>query len=155
MTRALRLAAGKSFLAARFVPSRNGRSPAIEGGRKVRVMATLTYALDKMPLIPGARGAHREAELFREILAGLRDLFDVLIEPHLGAVRRAVRAKMGNDPEIDDVTQQAVFKASTHLEQFRHEGRFRTWLIRIALNEVILRLPPRLTQTLKTQLAVR
>jgi RNA polymerase sigma-70 factor (ECF subfamily) len=44
---------------------------------------------------------------------------------------------MGNDPDSDDVAQQAVFKAFTHLEQFRYEGGFRTWLIRIALNEVI------------------
>jgi RNA polymerase sigma-70 factor (ECF subfamily) len=44
---------------------------------------------------------------------------------------------MRNDPDIDDIVQQAVFKAFTqHLEQFRFEAGFRTWLIRIALNEV-------------------
>ena len=100
-------------------------------------MATLTYALDKMPPVPGAQGEHKEFELIREILAGRRDLFDDLIKPHLDAVWRAVRVKMGNDPDIDDVAQQAVFKAFTHLEQFRFEGGFRTWLIRIALNEVV------------------
>ena len=100
-------------------------------------MGTLTYALEKMPPSPGARGGHREAELIREILAGRRDLFDDLIEPHWNAVWRAVQARMGNHPDIDDVVQQAVFKAFTRLEQFRFEGAFRTWLIRIALNEVI------------------
>jgi RNA polymerase sigma-70 factor (ECF subfamily) len=44
---------------------------------------------------------------------------------------------MGTDADTDDVAQQAVFKAFTRLEQFRFEGAFRTWLIRIALNEVI------------------
>jgi RNA polymerase sigma-70 factor, ECF subfamily len=100
-------------------------------------MGTLTYVLDKMPPVPAVPGAHGEALLIREILAGRRDLFDDLIAPHLDAVRRTVRARMGNDPDIDDVAQQAVFKAYTRLEQFRFEGGFRTWLIRIALNEVI------------------
>jgi RNA polymerase sigma-70 factor (ECF subfamily) len=93
--------------------------------------------LDKVSPIPELRAEHREALLIRQIVAGRRDLFGDLIEPHLDAVWRAVRAKMGNDPDIDDVAQEAVFKAFIRLEQFRFEGAFRTWLIRIALNEVI------------------
>jgi DNA-directed RNA polymerase specialized sigma24 family protein len=81
-------------------------------------MGTLMYALDEVPTSPEVRGKHREALLIREILAGRRDLFDDLIKPHLDAVRRTVRARMGNDPDIDDVAQQAVFKAYAHLEQF-------------------------------------
>ena len=100
-------------------------------------MQTFSCALDKVSPIPEAPGEYREALLIRQVLAGRRDLFGDLIEPHLDAVWRAVRARMGNDPDIDDVAQQAIFKAFTHLEQFRFEGGFRTWLIRIALNEVI------------------
>jgi RNA polymerase sigma-70 factor, ECF subfamily len=100
-------------------------------------MESLTYAFDKMPPVPKVPGACREALLIRQVLAGRRDLFGDLIEPHLDAVWRAVRARMGNDADIDDVAQQAIFKAFTHLDQFRYEGGFRTWLIRIALNEVI------------------
>jgi RNA polymerase sigma-70 factor (ECF subfamily) len=44
---------------------------------------------------------------------------------------------VGNDSESDDVIQQTIFKAFTRLEQFRFEASFRTWLIRIALNEVV------------------
>jgi RNA polymerase sigma-70 factor (ECF subfamily) len=90
-----------------------------------------------MPRRPKAPGERGEALLIRQILGGRQDLFGDLIEPHLDAVWRAVRARMGNDPDIDDVAQQAVFKAFMRLEQFRFEGAFRTWLIRIALNEVI------------------
>jgi RNA polymerase sigma-70 factor, ECF subfamily len=100
-------------------------------------MATLTCVPDKVWPIPQLRGEHSEALLIRKILAGRRDLFGDLIEPHLDAVWRTVRARMGNDPDVEDVAQQAVFKAFTHLEQFRFEGGFKTWLIRIALNEVI------------------
>src|SRR5258706_7490877 len=100
-------------------------------------MGTLTCRLDKVSPIPELRSDHGEALVIREIVAGGRDLLGDLIEPHLDAVLRAVRARMGNDADIDDVAQQAVFKAFTRLGQFRFEGAFRTWLIRIALNEVI------------------
>jgi RNA polymerase sigma-70 factor, ECF subfamily len=100
-------------------------------------MGTLTCTLGKVLPIPEPRGERKEDLLIRQILAGRRDLFDDLIEPHWDAVWRAVQARMGNHPDIDDVVQQAVFKAFTRLEQFRFEGAFRTWLIRIALNEVI------------------
>jgi RNA polymerase sigma factor (sigma-70 family) len=133
MTPALPLAAGKSFLTTRLGMADH----LLPRGGKVRVMGTVTYTLDQAQPIPDIPGGHRETLLIREILAGRRDLFDDLIQPHWGAVRRAVRARMGNDPDIDDVAQQAVFKAFMHLEQFRYEGGFRTWLIRIALNEVI------------------
>jgi RNA polymerase sigma-70 factor (ECF subfamily) len=100
-------------------------------------MGTLTCTLNKVPPLRELRGDHGEALLIRQILAGRRDLFEDLIEPHLDAIKRAVRGRMGNDPDTDDVAQQAVVKAFTCLEQFRFEGGFRTWLIRIALNEVI------------------
>jgi RNA polymerase sigma-70 factor (ECF subfamily) len=100
-------------------------------------MGTLTYTLDKVSPIREVRHGHREDLLIRQILEGRRDLFDDLIEPHWDAVWRAVQARMGNNPDVDDVVQQAVLKAFTRLEQFRFEGGFRTWLIRIALNEVI------------------
>jgi len=100
-------------------------------------MGTLTCTLDKASQIPKLRGENKEDLLIRQILAGRRDLFDDLIAPHWNAVWRAVQARMGNNPDIEDVVQQAAFKAFTRLEQFRFEGAFRTWLIRIALNEVI------------------
>jgi RNA polymerase sigma-70 factor (ECF subfamily) len=100
-------------------------------------MGTLRCMPDKVSPMPEVPADCREALLIRQVLAGRRDLFGDLIEPHLNAVWRAVRARMGNHSDIDDVAQQAVFKAFIHLEQFRFESGFRTWLIRIAHNEVI------------------
>jgi len=99
-------------------------------------MGTIACNLDKVSAIPALPVKHKEASLIRQILGGRRDLFGDLIEPHVGALWRTVQVKMRNDPDIDDIVQQAVFKAFTHLEQFRFEAGFRTWLIRIALNEV-------------------
>src|SRR6266849_6901130 len=99
-------------------------------------MGTVACNLDELSRIPALRGECHEASLIHQILTGRRDLLGDLIEPHLGVLWRAVQARMGNDPEIDDVVQQTVLKAFIHLAQFRSDASFRTWLIRIALNEV-------------------
>jgi RNA polymerase sigma-70 factor (ECF subfamily) len=79
--------------------------------------------------------AVEEGELIRRILGGQRDLFGDLIAPHLTPLLRALRATIGGYVELEDIVQQTVLKAFTHLEQFRFEASFRTWLIRIGLNE--------------------
>jgi RNA polymerase sigma-70 factor (ECF subfamily) len=79
----------------------------------------------------------KEGQLIAQIVAGRKDLFTVLIEPHRAPLFRLIRSKLGNDFESDDVIQQTILKAFTRLGQFRFEASFRTWLIRIALNEVV------------------
>jgi RNA polymerase sigma-70 factor, ECF subfamily len=76
-----------------------------------------------------------DAALIRGILRGQRDLFDDLIARHLASLSRIVRVTIGGRPEVEDIVQQTVLKAFTHLAQFRFEAGFRTWLIRIGLNE--------------------
>ena len=79
--------------------------------------------------------AAKEVELVRNILGGRRELFADLIAPHLSPLLRMVRATIGDHPEVEDIVQQTALKALTHLDQFRFEASFRTWLIRIGLNE--------------------
>lgn len=43
---------------------------------------------------------------------------------------------MGDDAECEDVVQQAVLKALTHLRQFGFESSFVTWLTRIIMNKI-------------------
>jgi len=79
--------------------------------------------------------AAEEVELIRKILAGRRELFGDLIAPHLTPLVRTLRATTGGRADVEDIVQQTTLKAFTHLEQFRFEASFRTWLIRIGLNE--------------------
>ena len=76
-----------------------------------------------------------EAGLIRRILGGRRDLFADLIGPHLTPLLRIVRSRIGGHPDVEDIVQQTALKALTHLEQFRFEANFRTWLVEIGLNE--------------------
>ncbi len=76
-----------------------------------------------------------EADLIRNVLAGRRDLFGALIASHLKPLSRMVRAAVGIHTDVEDVVQQTVLKALLHLDQFRFKASFRTWLIRIGINE--------------------
>jgi RNA polymerase sigma factor (sigma-70 family) len=99
-------------------------------------MGTITYSVGTALANPYIGNEHKDASLIRQILTGRKDLLGDLVKPHIEPIRRCVRAKMGNDPDVEDVVQQTIFKAFTHLDQFRFEACFKTWLTRIALNEV-------------------
>jgi len=81
------------------------------------------------------RTGSEEADLICKILGGQRDLFADLIAPHVKPLLHTIRANTGSNPDVEDIIQQTVIKAFTHLEQFRFRARFRTWFIQIGLNE--------------------
>jgi RNA polymerase sigma-70 factor (ECF subfamily) len=81
----------------------------------------------------------REAEesLIDNALKGRPDAFGDLVQPYLTPLMRFARARLGSQSEAEDIVQQAVLRAFSHLAQFRHEASFKTWLSAIASNEVI------------------
>jgi RNA polymerase sigma-70 factor (ECF subfamily) len=44
--------------------------------------------------------------------------------------------RLRNHSEVEDVIQQAIFRAFHNLHQFRREASFKTWLSKITSNEV-------------------
>ena len=78
-----------------------------------------------------------ETRLIGQILKGRKELFCDLLQPHMIVLTRFVRTKLQHDAEVDDIVQQTLMKAFTKLHQFRFEASFRTWLIRIAFNEIL------------------
>src|SRR5580692_10217893 len=89
-------------------------------------------------------GAHpqptsREAEetLIASALQGRHDAFGDLVQPYLTSLNRFARTRLRSDSEAEDVVQQTILRAFSHLGQFRREASFKTWLCAIALNEVI------------------
>jgi RNA polymerase sigma-70 factor (ECF subfamily) len=83
-----------------------------------------------MPTIP-------DTELIDRTVAGETACFNVLIERHLSAVRQRVRSMVERPADAEDLVQEALLKAWRALSTFRAEASFRTWLIRIAVNEVL------------------
>jgi RNA polymerase sigma-70 factor, ECF subfamily len=75
--------------------------------------------------------------LIDSVLQGRTDAFGTLVAPYLGSLTRFARMRLRSQSEAEDVVQQAVLQAFHGLSQFRREASFKTWLSRIASNEVI------------------
>jgi RNA polymerase sigma-70 factor (ECF subfamily) len=99
-------------------------------------MATATYSVNNAFGTSSITSDHEEASLILKIVMGHRELFGDLVQPHLNVLRRVVQRKLQNTADVEDVVQQTILKAFIHLDQFRLEACFRTWLVRISLNEV-------------------
>ena len=81
----------------------------------------------------------REQELIRRVQAGEKQLFYELVKPYERRIYSAAFAILRNEAEAEDAAQEAVLKALTHIEQFRADARFSTWLTQIAVNEALMR----------------
>src|SRR5437016_9664655 len=74
--------------------------------------------------------ATKETEefLIASALRGCDGAFWNLIQPHLPSLNRFARMRLRSDPEAEDIVQQAVLRALSHLQQFRGEASFKTWI---------------------------
>jgi RNA polymerase sigma-70 factor, ECF subfamily len=79
--------------------------------------------------------ALNEEALVRRVQEGERDLFYELIRPYERRLYSVAYAILRNQADAEDVAQEAALKAFTHMQQFRAESRFSTWLIQITVNE--------------------
>jgi RNA polymerase sigma-70 factor (ECF subfamily) len=75
--------------------------------------------------------------LVERVLAGDRRAFEPLVRKHERRVFRVTLAVLGNTEDAEEAMQDTFVKAFRHLDQFRREARFTTWLTRIAINEAI------------------
>jgi RNA polymerase sigma-70 factor (ECF subfamily) len=75
-------------------------------------------------------------DLIKLTLDGQTDCFTALMDRHLSAIRRCIGFMMRGNGATEDLTQEVVLKAWRFLRAFRGESSFRTWLTRVAINEV-------------------
>ena len=78
-----------------------------------------------------------DSTLIKLALAGQADCFTVLMDRHLVAVRRRIRSMVENASDADDLLQEVLLKVWRRLSTFRSESSFRTWMIRVAINEAL------------------
>jgi RNA polymerase sigma-70 factor (ECF subfamily) len=81
-----------------------------------------------------------ESDLMQRVLSGETDLFYELVHPYERAVFLAAASIMGNDADAEEVAQETMLKAFKYLARFRHESKFSTWLIQIAINQAKMKL---------------
>jgi RNA polymerase sigma-70 factor, ECF subfamily len=75
--------------------------------------------------------------LVQRVLSGDKRAFETLVRRHERRVFRVTLAILGNAQDAEEAMQDAFVKAYRHLEQFRGDSRFTTWLTRIAVNEAL------------------
>src|SRR5260370_27846751 len=80
--------------------------------------------------------------LLTEARNGNPEAFAEMVSPYLPTLYRRARGLTGNTADAQDVSQEAVLKAWSRLEQFagKHEestDEFRAWISRIATNASI------------------
>jgi RNA polymerase sigma-70 factor (ECF subfamily) len=83
---------------------------------------------------------YSEQELISRIKAGEKQLFYSLVQPYERGLYLTAFSIVQNEADAEDVAQEAVLKALSHLDQFRGEAKFSTWLIQICINEGRMRL---------------
>ena len=77
---------------------------------------------------------NEEALAIRQVLAGNRDAYRVLMDRHFLAVHRIAFRITGNESDAEEAAQEAFLRAYNKLPSFRQDSTFSTWITRIAMN---------------------
>src|SRR6185436_8341942 len=96
-----------------------------------------SHPLPEAP-IPGV-GELADEEVARRVLAGERELFELLMRRYNRRCYRIARAVLLDDAEAEDVLQEAWVSAFEHLGQFDGRARLATWLAKIVLHAALAR----------------
>jgi RNA polymerase sigma-70 factor (ECF subfamily) len=75
-----------------------------------------------------------DSALVHGTLAGRREDFGLLVERHQKPLYRFVLQHTRDAHAADEIVQMTFVQAYTHLDRFREEASFKTWLHRVALN---------------------
>lgn len=87
--------------------------------------------------------AFDEADLVAKAKAGDADAFTDLVNQYERRVFRMAKQITQNDEDAEDVLQETFLKAYSHLDGFQGNSKFYTWLVRIAVNEALMKLRKR------------
>ena len=69
--------------------------------------------------------------------------FSTLLRRYEGKIFRLAMNITQNREDAEDVLQEAFLKAYEHLDQFQGNSRFYTWIVRIAVNQALMKLRKR------------
>jgi RNA polymerase sigma-70 factor (ECF subfamily) len=108
---------------------------------------TSSLAVDPAELsaAPAAVEPHPDLELVERAKAGDTAAFEQLVRQYDRQIYRTALHITQNREDAEDITQDVFFKAFQKLDQFQGNSKFSTWLVRIAVNESLMRLRKRKT----------
>jgi RNA polymerase sigma-70 factor (ECF subfamily) len=80
-----------------------------------------------------------DPELVERARRGDDAAFGTLVDRHRTAVFRAALAALGTREDAEEVAQEAFVAAFQHLQDFREDASFKTWLLSIAWRKALTR----------------
>ncbi|HEY9139303.1 MAG TPA: sigma-70 family RNA polymerase sigma factor [Bryobacteraceae bacterium] len=86
-----------------------------------------------------------EAALVAQSREGDGRAFGELVRRYEGKIFRLAQHVTQNREDAEDVLQETFLKAYEHLDQFQGTARFYTWIVRIAVNQALMKLRRRRT----------
>src|SRR6266516_2374551 len=91
----------------------------------------------------GTEAVTEELALVQAAKRGDISAFEQLVKRYDRNVFRIAQHITQNREDAEDVVQDAFLKAYQNLESFQEQSKFYTWLVRIAVNEALMRLRKR------------
>lgn len=84
-----------------------------------------------------------ELDLVTRARGGDTDAFNDLVRRYERKIYRLAKNITQNDEDAEDVLQDTFLKSYEHLADFQGNSKFYTWLVRIAVNEALMKLRKR------------
>jgi len=88
-------------------------------------------------------GVFDESGLLAKAREGDAAAFSELVNQYSRKIYRLAKHITQNDSEAEDVLQETFLKAFEHLGDFQGQSKFYTWIVRIAVNESLMKLRKR------------
>ena len=95
------------------------------------------------PPITPADVPSEELKLLEQARLGDSDAFATLATRYERKIYRIAKNIVQSDEDAEDVVQDALLKAFEHLPNFQGQSKFYTWLVRITVNEALMKLRKR------------
>jgi len=86
-----------------------------------------------------------ESTLVSQAREGDKSAFGELVRRYEGKIFRLAQHVTQNREDAEDVLQETFMKAYEHLDQFKGDSKFYTWIVRIAVNQALMKLRRRKT----------
>jgi RNA polymerase sigma-70 factor, ECF subfamily len=93
--------------------------------------------------IPSQVVKEDEPQLVAAAQSGHLEAFETLVERYERKIFRLTLNITQNREDAEDAMQEAFLKAFEHLQEFQGNSRFYTWLVRIAVNQALMKLRKR------------
>jgi RNA polymerase sigma-70 factor (ECF subfamily) len=99
-----------------------------------------TCVVEASPRCEDPRGVEDDLTLVHGVKSGQASAFEKLVKKYDRKLLRIAQSVTHNREEAEDAVQETFFKVYQRLDQFQESAKFSTWLIRIVLNEALMKL---------------